>query len=307
MPHSDEELNVPPPPPEERQFAPPADRVNPWTAALASAQIPYRVTYELGETQILVPESQAARALEELDAYEIANMGWPMPQRESLPLGPWELAWGCSLPPAAALVRFFFSTGDFDAKVGWFSRGMMSSARFAAGDWWRSVTALTLHADLSHVLGNAVCCVLFGAALGQLVGPGVGWLLILAGGVAGNVLAHFLGPVCRQSVGASTATFSALGTLTALQFYRLYRRYGSLRSVWARPWLPLVAGTAMLGFFGTSGRADIAAHGWGFAAGLALALPAVPLLAHRPRASTQFCCALTAVAVIALAWLKALG
>ena len=55
------------------------------------------------------------------------------------------------------------------------------------------VTALTLHADLAHVLANALACVLLVTAVGRSLGAGVGlWLMLLAGagGNALTALAH---------------------------------------------------------------------------------------------------------------------
>src|SRR2546422_4485816 len=57
-----------------------------------------------------------------------------------------------------------------------------------AGEWWRTVTALTLHADVPHLLGNAVASVVLVGAVSRELGPGLGlWLLVLAG-AGGNAL-----------------------------------------------------------------------------------------------------------------------
>src|SRR2546430_9329762 len=55
-------------------------------------------------------------------------------------------------------------------------------SRMMAGEWWRAVTALTLHADAPHLLGNALASALLVTAVCQQLGPGVGlWLVLLAG------------------------------------------------------------------------------------------------------------------------------
>jgi hypothetical protein len=60
-----------------------------------------------------------------------------------------------------------------------------------------------------------------------------------------------------EGIGTSTAVFGALGTLSALQVPR------------RRAWLTLGVGVALLGFLGTGSRADLLAHLFGFAAGVA--------------------------------------
>src|SRR6266516_3928722 len=48
-----------------------------------------------------------------------------------------------------------------------------------AGEWWRTVTALTLHADAPHVLGNAGASVVLVGAVSHQLGPGVGLCVLL--------------------------------------------------------------------------------------------------------------------------------
>src|SRR4029453_5576354 len=54
---------------------------------------------------------------------------------------------------AALLVGFFAVTGPRGPNV-WFDQGSASARTILSGEVWRTVTALTLHADLAHVLSN---------------------------------------------------------------------------------------------------------------------------------------------------------
>jgi membrane associated rhomboid family serine protease len=58
---------------------------------------------------------------------------------------------------------------------------------FDHGEWWRPLTALLVHADLAHLLGN----LLFGALLMWFVllayGRRLGWVWVMVSGVLGNV------------------------------------------------------------------------------------------------------------------------
>src|SRR5690606_31506657 len=74
----------------------------------------------------------------------------------------------------AALCLLFVVTGPRAGGHAWFDAGAADAARLRAGEWWRAVTALTLHADFPHVFSNAIALLVFGTALCTLVGPGSG-------------------------------------------------------------------------------------------------------------------------------------
>jgi len=182
------------------------------------------------------------------------------------------------LPPARSLVE----------------RGSADATRMLNGEWWRAATALTLHADLAHAAANAVAIAIFLGAGARRLGPALATWLALAAGVAGNVLTALVAGDGHVSFGASTAVFGALGTLSALQVPR------------RRAWLTLGVGVALLGFLGTGTRADLLAHVFGFAAGVAEGL-AVRCMRPPRRSLLQPAIALAAVTPIALAWWLALA
>ncbi len=180
---------------------------------------------------------------------------------------------------------------------------MRTSARILAGEVWRAITALTLHADLAHVLGNATAGALFLFAVFDAFGFGVGGALALAAGALGNLANALVQAPSHVTIGASTAVFGALGLLAGRA---LVLRRTSLRG---RPaWLPIGAALALLAMLGTEGqRVDLWAHGLGLAAGVVLGALASRLPA-RWFASRAFQ-ALTgasALAALAIAWALAL-
>lgn len=141
---------------------------------------------------------------------------------------------------------------------------------FDAGEWWRPFTALLVHADLAHLLGNLS----FGALLMWFVlqsyGRCLGWIWVTVAGVMGNVaVAAMFYPERFAGVGASTAVFAAVGLLVVHGMV-WSRGGGGMRR--HRPWLvPLGGGLALLGVFGSGGEdlnVDLAAHVAGFAGGL---------------------------------------
>src|SRR5262249_36491518 len=105
-----------------------------------------------------------------------------------------------------------------------FRVGSAIAERIVAGEWWRAVTALTLHANAAHLLGNVSVGLVVTTAVCRLVGPGLGSALVLATGVAGNLLAAVVRRTASSSVGASTALFGAVGILSGRAVVRAAHR-----------------------------------------------------------------------------------
>lgn len=155
--------------------------------------------------------------------------------------------------------------------VDWTEVGLSDSVRLAEGELWRPVTALTLHADLQHVASNLVFGALFGALVCQLVGNGLGWFAILGAGVLGNLVNAWMQVDPHRSLGASTAVLGALGLLVGHELVRRTRA----KQGFVRRWAPLLFGGVLFSWFGASDdpRTDVAAHLWGFVAGILLGFP----------------------------------
>jgi rhomboid protease GluP len=147
--------------------------------------------------------------------------------------------------------------------VDWLSSGDLSAA--ATAEWWRAVTALTLHLDQEHLLGNVLFGVVAGIAAGRLLGPGVAWASVLGAATLANYAEALIAPVTHRAVGASTAVFAALGLLAGMA----WRQRLSLRErLWYR-WAPLIAGVSLLTLLGAgSAHVDVLGHALGFAFGL---------------------------------------
>ncbi len=191
-----------------------------------------------------------------------------------------------------AVVAMYVRTGPESAGSPWFERGSADAAAILRGEWWRAVTALTLHADAAHVAGNAVLGGLLLALLARSVGPGMASALMLLSGVGGTFAAAGLLRHDFVSIGASTAVFGALGVLAALPRHT------------RRVWMPVVGGLALLALLGTSKRADLAGHLCGFVSGVlaGAAVSRVPALQNR---AAQACLAVLAACVPVAAWLAA--
>lgn len=134
-------------------------------------------------------------------------------------------------------------------------------------EWWRPFTSFFLHADLIHLSGNVLIGGLFCLLVSKSIGAWRAWLLILFTGTIANALnAAARHPEAFESIGASTATFAALGILVGLAIVEGARgAFGKLRGLA----LPFLAGLILFGLFGASGeRTDIGGHAWGGVCGI---------------------------------------
>ena len=172
----------------------------------------------------------------------------------------------------AMLVTFAVQTLAGEA---WVTRGEADARAILGGELWRTVTALTLHADFGHLAANIGCGLVFAWSLLPLLGTGWTWMGILASGAAGNLLnalAHRGGE--HLSIGASTAVFGGLGLLVGYQIAATLKRRGKHRWRSREVLLPFAAGLALLAFLGvgdgTTERVDILAHGLGMLSGLGI-------------------------------------
>ncbi len=255
--------------------APDAKLVKELSLVLQSVGIPHRVVGNQHQRWIVVPAERARDALEELSVYHGENVGRRGRERKLAIHGgatTHVLLW------AALLCLFHVLAQAHALGVDWRSVGRVDGAGIGHGEVWRSITALSLHADLTHLASNLVFGGLFVALLCQVLGGGPTWLVLLGAGAAGNLVNALVVGSSLRSLGASPAVFAALGALTAVQFLR---KLVSARARMAR-WIPLVAGVLLLGWNGmgsarldpwdgltreATDTTDVGAHVAGFACG----------------------------------------
>jgi rhomboid protease GluP len=249
---------------------------------------------------LYVDALDAAEAHRQLQRYEHENppRGRPSPPLELQP-GAWigALAW------AGVLLAVGYLAGRDAFATDWFGAGTLQATAVRAGEAWRGVTALTLHFDVGHLLGNLGFGLFFGTLAAQLAGPGAVFGAAVVAASLANLGNAAIAPGGYVSAGASTAVFALLGLLAA---YARQRR-ATRGERWAYRWAPLVAGVAMLGFTGAGGeRTDLAAHLSGFVAGAAAGW-LLSLLRRPPGPAAQWLAGLGTLALLAGAWALALS
>jgi len=272
-------------------------RAEEWALVLASQGIATRIEPGMQGYVLAVPSGEATRARSVLDAYvrenaeraaDAAAAGQEEPLGEPGLAGVWValLLLACHwLAGRAALHDIVYAQGSADAHA------------ILAGEWWRTVTALFLHAGLGHVVGNALFGVYFVSAVTRSLGSGLGLALVLASGAIGNALNALAHPHGHDSIGASTAVFGAIGILAGMALAR--RSRAGLRGT--RLLLPVGAGLGLLAMLGTSGaRVDIFAHLYGVLAGGVLGLITRIAVTGRPGTATQLVLGTATAAVVGL-------
>ena len=166
------------------------------------------------------------------------------------------------------------------------------------------MTALTLHVDQEHLLGNLLFGVVAGIGAGRLLGPGVAWASILAAGALADYAEMLIAPAGHRAVGASTAVFAALGLVAGLA----WRQRLTLRE---RRWYvlaPLIAAICLLTLLGAgSAHVDVLGHALGFLFGIGVGWLYARMGMPRSRGRRlQIAAGAGAALLVCVAWLLAL-
>ena len=231
---------------------------------VAARELPHWIEREGDEWVLRVEESAGEEVARELAAFESEERARPVGRG----VFPAEKIPTLSLYVAAWVLGTFFFLQKMPG-AGWEERGVAESALILRGEWWRTITALMLHADVAHIGANLATGLLFAAFALPRFGTGVTWLAIVLSGALGNAInAWGYRGEAHGTIGASTACFGALGILMGAEVFARWRE-PQTRSRWQLV-LPLGAGLGLLAFLGVGekgGHVDYMAHWWGFVAG----------------------------------------
>lgn len=267
---------------------------------LAAVQIPHQLVDDGESCALVVPAERSAQAVEELRLYEEENPPvQPRPRKK--------IVYQDSLPGVVTYVLIVCAVAwlagysMFDAN--WFAAGRVDGTLIREGEWWRTITALTLHSGVRHLLGNLVFGVFFGIFAGRLLGSGVAWLAVLIASMLGNTANTLLLESAHRSIGASTAVFATLGLLAGY----VWRGQFMAQDRWPTRLGPIIGGLALLMFTGTGDEnTDIGAHLMGFVCGFGIGMLLTVLGRMPAPARVQYAAGSVAVGLVVLAWLLAL-
>ena len=276
--------------------------INEAALVLTAVGIEHMIHQQQTEWSLLVATEDAANAHQQLKAYWDENQVHTTPQVDAPTI---DSGW-------PGVVGYLFIIWMIPAlssftQMDFVSLGRLDAGAVRNGEWWRAATALTLHADIAHIAANSFFGCVFGLFVGRYLGSGLGWLLVLLCGFIANLLNALIQPDAFRAIGASTATFAALGIVPAYGWRKGFFRHQGKK----RGFAPIFGAIAILAFTGFgSDNVDIVGHVLGFAAGIAMGLVAARLprlnpthmsLADQQRAGTA------ALILILSTWLWAVA
>ena len=264
---------------------------------LASQGLVSTVTRIEDQWGVMVAEDDYDRSVETLRIWKNENLGWkwlnPLPTAAGKFFHWGSLAWAL-----ATVAIYFWSTAP-----GIKEAGMMDSQMVAAGQWWRLFTAVTLHADLPHLLSNITSgLILLGLAMARY-GTGIALLIAFLSGVGGNVAGFLLYPDAHRGLGASGMVMGALGLLAIASPADGWDRQVGIGLIMRG----IVATFLMLVLIGFSPRSDVVAHVGGYVGGVVFGLVMMHLSAKALKDSiTSLAAAAVLFLTVIITWWLAL-
>lgn len=266
-----------------------------WSLVLISQSISSKLQADsAGGHWLEVAAEDEARAEEILRLYREENRRWRWQRR--IPTTPFVFHWGSLVWVALIVVLHLVA----EPRTTLHEAGVMRAEAVLKGDWWRPITAVTLHGDYGHLASNAMFGFIFlGVAMGYW-GVGLALLASLMAGVVGNFAGWIFYPASQSIVGASGMIMGAIGLLAVIP-----APVGSLRrltfQMLLRTLTPAVFLFVMMGFAPSSAWI---CHAGGFIAGVLFGLLLFPLR-RRPQLRERLSkpALLVAVIIFAVAWL----
>ncbi|MDO8947770.1 MAG: rhomboid family intramembrane serine protease [Desulfocapsaceae bacterium] len=274
-----------------------------WSLVLSAVQISHHIHSTDNTWQLWVNADNELRAIYELESYFTENKDWPPP------LPPPDNDFTPLLQPPTilligGLILFFSITGPWEDHSLWFVQGEGNGQRILqVGEWWRLITALTLHANTVHLLSN---CFIGGWLIHffcRITGTGLGLFFVLFTSGCGNLINVLVRGPDHTFVGFSTAVFAVIGMLAVLT-HRARKKITGYHFL-----IPVMAGTALLAILGSSGEhTDLGAHLFGLLCGLIFGhlLGSEPLHSMRHSLVVQCIFFLLFLALLLGSWMLAL-
>jgi len=230
---------------------------------LTAIDVRHEILADTDRCVLIVSDHELHRARHELCLCEQENRPHTKRRAGILPAdhNPWYGIGGYIL--VLCLVAWLAGEGAFGRD--WLGAGRVDGALIRDGEWWRVFTALTLHKDVGHLLGNLGFGAFFGMLASRVIGPGVTWLTVVLSAGLANALNTWLLVPSHRSIGASTAVFAALGLVAGF----VWRGRLMAQDRWPFRLGPIVGGIALLAYTGTGDEStDIGAHLAGFVCGM---------------------------------------
>jgi rhomboid protease GluP len=240
-----------------------------WSLVLASQDIPTTIVQsDEGGWGLAVEPQDYERALEAIRLYRLENRRWHW--RQTIPWSEATFHWG-ALGWCLLLVLIHWLT--LNRLPDFRSGGQFDSGAVAGGEWWRSFTAIVLHADVGHLLANTtIGFLLFGLAMARF-GAGLALLAAYLAGAAGNLVGLMLHAKPYIGLGASGMVMGALGLVSISPYLRRSAHPRALKQLMQA----IISGVLLFLLLGVDPASDVIAHLGGFVAGALLGALLAPI------------------------------
>lgn len=225
-----------------------------------------------GSCDIFVPDDDVVKARQQLKKYRMEN------KDVQTPVSP--APSGFFFSPAALVLACFLAAIHYMITTqGLHNQAILnfgsSSYYLGQGQSFRAVTALFLHSDTDHLIGNLAGILVLAGPLLRVTGYGQGLLLLLAAGTTGNLISESFGRDLRLSIGASTAVMAAAGLLGARRMTIGAKGHSAFPKL--KVLFPFAAAATLTAMFSHGENTDVSAHLFGFLAGTGIGLCYYPL------------------------------
>jgi rhomboid protease GluP len=243
---------------------------------VAAMELPHWIIRQGRGYVLCVEEKERDRALAALAEFEREEaVRVPPPEIEPL-----HVPWFAVMMSLLVMVALYVAQRGLPSEI--IERGVADNVLIRAGEWWRVVTALTLHGDMEHLLSNLSLAIFVFAFVLWRFGVGIGVSAIVLGGALGNTV-NALMQISQhhRSIGSSTALLAGLGLLAGAELAARLAHRGTTTG-WPLM-VPIGAGMAFLSMFGGGGgqnrdgtpvtdvgNVDLGAHLFGLLAGIAV-------------------------------------
>ncbi len=225
---------------------------------LLSQGISHRIERsEEGPFQIFVEPDKRRAAQFQIRLYHYEN-----PPRNEVPALPLKFSfqplWVLLIPIVCTLLDFS------DAFIQMHNAGIADASKILRGEWWRTITAMTLHGDARHLAGNLVSGYLALSLLHYRISLAKLVPFLAVGAAVANFFVALTVQTNFRSLGFSGFVFAVIGCLAVIEFRLMPREtHGMLRR-----FAPLCGAASLAVFLGLGENADILGHLYGFIAGI---------------------------------------
>lgn len=232
-------------------------QIRDYSLVLLSQNIVHRLEHSPeGPFEIFVTPENEARSRLQLGLYIKENP--PKEENPPIPLSfSLQPIWVLLVPILCTFADF----GNFIQRM--HLQGIADAEKILRGEWWRTITAITLHGDARHLAGNLVT--------GYIVLNLMSYRIPLARMVPflaiGSAIANFCVAATVQAdyraLGFSSFVFAAIGALAVIEFRLMPHETRGL----LRRFAPLCGALSLAVFLGLGENADILGHAYGFIMG----------------------------------------